>query len=78
MAVSPANVETMGTDEFIKGLWKENPVFIAVLGLCPAMAVTNTLINGLVMGAATMSLPSGWSRESQISYHHSGSCSPLN
>jgi len=40
-------------DELIKGLWRENPVFIAVLGLCPAMAVTNSLMNGLVMGAAT-------------------------
>lgn len=40
-------------EEFAKGIWRENPVFIAVLGLCPAMAVTNSLINGLVMGAAT-------------------------
>ena len=40
-------------DEFIKGLWRENPVFIAVLGLCPAMAVTNSLMNALVMGIAT-------------------------
>jgi len=40
-------------DEFVKGLWRENPVFVAVLGLCPAMAVTNSLENGLVMGAAT-------------------------
>jgi electron transport complex protein RnfE len=39
--------------ELTKGLWRENPVFIAVLGLCPAMAVTNSLRNGLVMGAAT-------------------------
>jgi len=39
--------------EFLKGVWRENPVFIAVLGLCPAMAVTNSLINGLVMGLAT-------------------------
>lgn len=39
--------------EFTKGLWRENPVFIAVLGLCPAMAVTNSLMNGLVMGIAT-------------------------
>jgi Na+-translocating ferredoxin:NAD+ oxidoreductase subunit E len=39
--------------ELAKGLWRENPVFIAVLGLCPAMAVTNSLMNGLVMGAAT-------------------------
>ena len=39
--------------EFVKGLWRENPVFIAVLGLCPALAVTNSLINALVMGAAS-------------------------
>jgi electron transport complex protein RnfE len=39
--------------ELAKGLWRENPVFIAALGLCPAMAVTNSLENALVMGAAT-------------------------
>ncbi|NQV52923.1 MAG: electron transport complex subunit E [Flavobacteriales bacterium] len=39
--------------EFIKGLWKENPVFVAVLGMCPALAVTNSGINGLAMGLAT-------------------------
>jgi len=36
-----------------KGLWRDNPVFIAVLGLCPAMAVTNSLMNAIVMGGAT-------------------------
>ena len=41
------------TDEFIKGLWRDNPVFIQVLGLCPALAVSNTAINALAMGAAT-------------------------
>ncbi|HXV76789.1 MAG TPA: electron transport complex subunit E [Candidatus Polarisedimenticolaceae bacterium] len=40
-------------DELARGLWRENPVFVAVLGLCPALAVTNSLTNGLVMGAAT-------------------------
>lgn len=40
--------------EFIKGLWKENPVFVAVLGMCPALAVTNSAINALAMGVATM------------------------
>ena len=39
--------------EFFKGLWKENPVFVAVLGMCPALAVTNTAINSLAMGLAT-------------------------
>jgi electron transport complex protein RnfE len=40
-------------DRLVLGLWRENPVFVAVLGLCPSMAVTNSLTNGLVMGAAT-------------------------
>jgi len=41
------------TREFIKGLWDENPVLISLLGLCPALAVTNSAINGLAMGLAT-------------------------
>ncbi|MGD2116316.1 MAG: electron transport complex subunit E [Acidobacteriota bacterium] len=40
--------------EFVKGLWKENPVFVQVLGMCPALAVTNTAVNGLAMGGATL------------------------
>lgn len=39
--------------EFMKGLWKENPVFVQVLGMCPTLAVTNTAINGIAMSAAT-------------------------
>ncbi|NEX21632.1 RnfABCDGE type electron transport complex subunit E [Thiorhodococcus mannitoliphagus] len=39
--------------EFIKGLWRENPVFAQVLGMCPMLAVTNSAVNGLAMGAAT-------------------------
>ena len=45
--------EVSSTDEFVKGLWRENPVFIQVLGLCPALAVSNTAINALTMGLAT-------------------------
>jgi electron transport complex protein RnfE len=41
------------TDEFIKGLWRENPVFVQVLGMCPALAVSNTARNALAMGLAT-------------------------
>jgi len=40
--------------ELVKGLWEENPVFIQVLGMCPALAVTNTAVNGLAMGGATL------------------------
>jgi len=47
----PKQVTT--TDEFIKGLWRENPVFVMVLGMCPALAVSNTAINALTMGLAT-------------------------
>ena len=41
------------TDEFIKGLWAENPVFVQVLGMCPVLAVSNTARNALAMGLAT-------------------------
>ncbi|WKK80653.1 electron transport complex subunit RsxE [Marivirga arenosa] len=41
------------TDEFIKGLWKENPVFVQVLGMCPVLAVSNTAANAVAMGLAT-------------------------
>ena len=39
--------------EFTKGFWKENPVLRMALGLCPALAVTNTAENGIAMGVAT-------------------------
>ncbi|NQV29748.1 MAG: electron transport complex subunit E [Candidatus Marinimicrobia bacterium] len=39
--------------EFLKGLWKENPVIATLLGLCPTLAVTNAAMNGLAMGLAT-------------------------
>jgi len=40
--------------EFLKGLWDENPVLRMLLGLCPALAVTNSGINGLSMGLAVI------------------------
>jgi len=40
-------------EEFAKGLWKENPIFRQLLGMCPTLAVTNAVINGLAMGLAT-------------------------
>jgi electron transport complex protein RnfE len=41
------------TDELMKGLWRENPVFVQVLGMCPTLAVSNTARNALAMGLAT-------------------------
>ncbi|MCM8781537.1 MAG: electron transport complex subunit E [Candidatus Omnitrophica bacterium] len=39
--------------EFIKGLWGENPTFRIVLGLCPTLAVSTSVNNGIGMGLAT-------------------------
>lgn len=41
------------TQEFAKGLWNEVPPFRLVLGLCPTLAVTKTVENGIGMGVAT-------------------------
>lgn len=38
---------------FTRGLWRENPVFKLLLGLCPVLAVTTSAENGLGMGLAT-------------------------
>jgi Na+-translocating ferredoxin:NAD+ oxidoreductase subunit E len=37
----------------LRGVWRENPVLVQMLGLCPALAVTNTVANSLAMGLAT-------------------------
>ncbi len=39
--------------EYLKGLWDENPVFRQLLGMCPTLAVTGTVITGIAMGLAT-------------------------
>ena len=39
--------------EFTKGLWAEIPPFRLVLGLCPVLAVTKSVENGIGMGVAT-------------------------
>lgn len=37
-----------------KGIFKENPTFVLILGMCPTLATTTSAINGMGMGAATM------------------------
>ena len=39
--------------EFAKGLWNDNPVLVQLLGMCPTLAVTTTVVNGLAMALAT-------------------------
>ena len=41
------------TQDFVKGLWDEVPPFRLVLGLCPVLAVTKAVENGIGMGVAT-------------------------
>jgi electron transport complex protein RnfE len=36
-----------------KGIVRENPIFIQVLGMCPTLAVTTSVVNGMGMGLAT-------------------------
>lgn len=43
----------LDTDTFLRGIWRENPVLVHVMGMCPALAVTNSVLNALSMGAAT-------------------------
>lgn len=38
--------------EFSKGIWKENPILVQLLGMCPTLAVTSTVINGVAMALA--------------------------
>jgi electron transport complex protein RnfE len=42
------------TQEFMKGVIKENPLLRLLLGMCPTLAVTTTATNGLGMGVAAM------------------------
>ncbi len=47
-AKGPSDLET-----FTNGFLKENPVFVQVLGTCPVLAVTTSMVNALAMGVAT-------------------------
>ncbi len=40
--------------EFTKGIFKENPIFVILLGLCPTLGVSTQVINALGMGAGVI------------------------
>ena len=47
----------MGNDRLkilTKGFFKENPIFVLLLGMCPTLATTTSAVNGLSMGLATL------------------------
>jgi electron transport complex protein RnfE len=54
MSSTPLEQGGRAYEELVKGLWRENPIFVQVLGMCPALAVTNSAVNGLAMGGATL------------------------
>ncbi len=39
---------------FLNGIFKENPIFVLFLGMCPTLAVTTSAFNGVGMGLSTM------------------------
>ncbi len=39
--------------QFTNGLWEENSAFVQLLGMCPTLAITNSVANALTMGIAT-------------------------
>ena len=52
--ISKMKSELTHKENFAKGLLKENPVFVLLLGLCPVLGVTTSATNGLGMGVATL------------------------
>lgn len=44
---------TTPRQDFLRGVWRENPVLVQTLGMCPTLAVTNTVANCVAMGLAT-------------------------
>ncbi len=53
MAADPNKPKPITFDTFWRGIWEENPVFVMLLGMCPVLAVTNSVVNALAMGLAT-------------------------
>ena len=51
--------EVRYSDILLDGIWRNNPTFVQVLGLCPLMAVTTTATNGLGIGVLTMLVMAG-------------------
>ena len=53
MPTLPNRQEQLSLDTFVRGLWAENPVSVMLLGMCPTLAVTNSVQNAIAMGLAT-------------------------
>lgn len=53
MSIGAANDDNATMDTFLEGIWRNNPVFVMLLGMCPVLAVTNSVLNAIAMGLAT-------------------------
>jgi electron transport complex protein RnfE len=51
--VAKSEQDIITLDTFMQGIWKDNPVFVMLLGMCPVLAVTNSVENAIAMGLAT-------------------------
>jgi electron transport complex protein RnfE len=49
----PGQSDLTPMENFMEGIWRQNPLFVMVLGLCPALAVTVSAENAIAMGVAT-------------------------
>lgn len=52
--MTPPTPSPSRIDDLLRGIWRENPVLVSTLGLCPTLAVTNTVANCIAMGVATV------------------------
>jgi len=50
----PGQKQLSNVEELLEGIWKQNPVFVMVLGMCPVLAVSVSAVNALSMGLATL------------------------
>lgn len=53
MSLPNQATEAITFDTFMEGVWRQNPVFVMVLGMCPTLAVTVSAVNAISMGLAT-------------------------
>jgi Na+-transporting NADH:ubiquinone oxidoreductase subunit D len=59
MGADTGLLEGRGKETFMEGLWYNNPMAVQVLGICPALAVTNKLSTSVVMAGAVFFVMTG-------------------
>jgi electron transport complex protein RnfE len=49
----PGRRRSTATEDLLRGIWKENPTLVMLLGMCPTMAITGSVRNSIAMGVTT-------------------------